>query len=262
MNNLEDIYNNVLENIHKFYGHEFYNRVNGKLQIPISNVFFESASYKNVNWENLKNDIIKQLILSDNADNFGLYLGSIRNQGITIKDDNGNIQETIPVYVLFTFKNNPINTFIIKNSSNTHIDTTKVNFIINIITHVFQQNVSSVNVNIDAIIKNMRAPEYFYRPFTYKEFSVDIFNHIYQPRFQLIDDPTKIKEITNKYLMDLSSMGSIFINDPVNKRLLGLPKINKDNIRKDYPDIYRIYQEQGINYRKVIASGSHNPFSK
>lgn len=262
MNNLKDIYNNVLDNIHKFYGHAFYNQVNGtgKVYTPINNVFFETANYVNMDWEELKNGIIQNYILSENASNFGLYLGAIINKGITIQDSDGNPQNNIPVYVLFTFKNTDIDTYTIVNYEN--INLKKVNFIINIITHVFQQTVSSVNVNIDGIIKYIRAPQYFYRSFTYKEFSIDIFNHIYQPRFQLIDDPVKIKEITNKYLMDLSSMGSIFVNDPVNKRLLGLPKINENLIRKDYPDVYRIFQEQGVNYRKVITSGSHNPFSK
>ena len=104
--------------------------------------------------------------------------------------------------------------------------------------------------------------ENFYRELSYMEMSVDIFNHTYQPTFQLINREEFIDGILKKYNIELQCMGSMFINDPVNKRLCGLPKINTTDIQKNYPDVFRILQDQGVNYRKIINSGVHNPFSK
>lgn len=254
MNNLKDIYNNVLDNIMNFYLN--YNELSGKLYISSFRTYLKQ--YKE-SWEQHKSSIIEAL-LKPNKINFAFHIGYIvtNDKEITIKP----VQDIIPVYILFSSDNKPINEFHVLNNSenNSRINTNQVIFFINIITHKYE------GPNTLNITKDMIAPEYFYRQFTYKEFSVDIFNHIYQPKFMLIRNSDKINEITDKYLIDLTSMGSIFMNDPVNKRLLGLPKININNglfsIKKTTPDVFMILQDQGVNYRKVIASTSHNPFTK
>ena len=260
MNNLRDIYTNVLDNIYKFYS-KVYNNPKGKIYIPSFVSIFDSNKYIQ-NWNTYKNLIIDSIMLYDV--NFAFHIGniSVNNNDLIIKPS----QNVIPVYILFSHKNEPVNTYKLINGKkndkidNNKIDNNKINFIINILTHKYE---GSNTINISSSI---RASEYFYRQFTYKEFSIDIFNHVYQPKFQLITDSKVINDITNKYLIDLSSMGSIFLNDPVNKRLFGLPKINIGNnnvmIKKLIPDIYKILQDQGVNYRKVIASNSHNPFTK
>lgn len=258
MNNLRDIYNNVLDNIMNFYSSK-YNKLSGKLHISSFAKYLDQKQYAN-NWEHLKSEIINKVLLTPDKRNYAFHIGHIvtNDKEIIIKP----VQDIIPVYILFSSDNKPINEFHVLNNreNNSRINTNQVVFVLNIITHKYE------GTNTLNITKDMIAPEYFYRQFTYKEFSVDIFNHIYQPKFMLIRNSDKINEITDKYLIDLTSMGSIFINDPVNKRLLGLPKININNglfsIKKTTPDVFMILQDQGVNYRKVIASTSHNPFTK
>ena len=188
------------------------------------------------------------------GNNIGMAIGAFRNiEGISITT-NDKPQPDIGLFVLFVNSNEDISKFKIINEV-TFVPT-QVNFVIAITTHLFEGS------NISTLKNSIRAPDYFFNQFTYKEFSINIFDHIYQPRYEVIRNPDEVREITDKYLIDLSSMGSIFLNDPVNKRLLGLPKIKADGIVKNTPDVYRIFQEQGINYRKVIASGMHNPFTK
>lgn len=258
MNNTRDIYNNILDNLVKFYGPRSTNII-GKPRTsttgandPFLYSIFTSSAYQGENWKNAKNAIIQQIM---KGNNILMSIGSFINiEGITITT-NGKQQTIIPIYVIFISSNDDISKFIHINTR-TAIDTNMVNFVIGITTHKFEGS------NINAVKENIRASDYFFHQFNYKEFSIDIFNHVYQPRYELIRNAASIKQITDKYLIDLSSMGSIFMNDPVNKRLLGLPKISMEGIQKDIPDIYRIFQDQGINYRKVIASGTHNPFTK
>lgn len=255
MNNLRDIYTNVFENIQKFYSSAHYNNEHGKLNIPISTIF-DHEPYKSKWSSELYPKILNTIIDPSVNTNIALYIGNFNNLDGIIDIETDNQKQTyIPIYITFSMKNTPINEYYVINQKG-YINSEKVNFIINILTHKFE---GSNTVNIS---NSVRAHEYFYRQFNYKEFSIDIFNHIYQPRFQLIRHPENIKSITDTYLIDLSSMGSIFINDPVNKRLLGLPKINIDGINKPMPDVFKILQDQGVNYRKVILSGSHNPFIK
>lgn len=257
MNNTRDIYNNILDNIAKFYGPHSPNIIgspktaNSKANDPIFSSIFSASAYQGDNWTNAKNTIIKNIM---NGRNVILSIGSFINiEGITIQT-NGASQTIIPVYVMFVSNVAKAFSDYTKNTRD-DINLNMVNFVIAISTHLNDGNMNNVK-------EQVRASDYFFRQFDYKEFSIDIFNHIYQPRYELIRNPDTIKEITDKYLIDLSSMGSIFMNDPVNKRLLGLPKINVKGIRKDVPDVYRIFQDQGINYRKVISSGTHNPFAK
>lgn len=257
MNNTRDIYNNILDNLVKFYGPHSLNVIGrprtakSTADDPIFSSIFSSPEYQGEKWTKAKNVIIKNIM---DGKNVVLSIGSFINiEGIKI-ETNGGFQTNIPVYVMFV--NDAAKAFS-EYSKNTKagIDLNMVNFVIGISTH-------QIDGNMNIVKEQVRASDYFFRQFDYKEFSIDIFNHIYQPRYELIRNPDTIKKITDKYLIDLSSMGSIFMNDPVNKRLLGLPKFNIKGISKDVPDVYRIFQDQGINYRKVISSGTHNPFVK
>ena len=253
MNNTAEIYNNILDNLARFYGPTSINNlISHKKQ---SNARFNTALTKNVlepqKWSNTKSAIISSIM---SGNNIGMAIGVFKNiEGITITT-NDKPQPDIGLFVLFVNSNEDISKFKIINEV-TFVPT-QVNFVIAITTHAFEGS------NISTLKNSIRAPDYFFNQFTYKEFSINIFDHIYQPRYEVIRNPEEIEEITDKYLIDLSSMGSIFLNDPVNKRLLGLPKIKVDGIVKNTPDVYRIFQEQGINYRKVIAGGMHNPFTK
>lgn len=254
MNNTAEIYNNILDNLALYYGPTPNNNlISRKKQIngPRFDTAFTQSVLSPQKWSNTKNAIISSIM---SGNNIGMAIGAFRNiEGINITT-NDKPQPDIGLFVLFVNSNEDISKFKIINEV-TFVPT-QVNFVIAITTHAFEGS------NISTLKNSIRAPDYFFNQFTYKEFSVNIFDHIYQPRYEVIRNPDEVKEITAKYLIDLSSMGSIFLNDPVNKRLLGLPKIKTDGIVKDTPDVYRIFQEQGINYRKVIASGMHNPFTK
>lgn len=253
MNNTAEIYNNILDNLAHFYGPSSINNlISRKKQNTAS---FNTALTKDVlapqKWSNTKNAIINSIM---SGNNIGMVIGVFKNiEGIKITT-NDKPQTDVNLFVLFVNSNEDVSKFKIIN--NVTFVPTQVNFVIAITTHAFEGS------NISTLKNSIRASDYFFNQFTYKEFSINIFDHIYQPQYEVIRNPDEVKEITAKYLIDLSSMGSIFLNDPVNKRLLGLPKINVDGIVKDTPDVYRIFQEQGINYRKVIASGMHNPFTK
>lgn len=253
MNNTAEIYNNILDNLALYYGPTPKNNlISRKKQNTAS---FKTALTQKVlspqNWSQYKSAIISSIM---SGNNIGMAIGAFINiEGISITT-NDKPQPDIGLFVLFVNSNEDISKFKIINEV-TFVPT-QVNFVIAITTHLFEGS------NISTLKNSIRAPDYFFNQFTYKEFSVNIFDHIYQPRYEVIRNPEEIEEITDKYLIDLSSMGSIFLNDPVNKRLLGLPKIKTDGIVKNTPDVYRIFQEQGINYRKVIASGMHNPFTK
>lgn len=268
MNNFSDIYNNIFTNIEDIY----IKRNNPKVIIQ---GYGSVIDINDESWKIFKNNFIN-LLLDTPSNNYGIHVGYvyIDKENITyvdkekknvdkfdtrvFYDKNNNSKEyiEIPVYIVFTTiaKNNKDNiNYTILNKNNTIIDTSKLAFVINIVTH----HISSFTNKFEIL-----AHEYFYRQFDYKQFSVNIFDHIYQPSFRLITSKEEISNIHNKYLIDFSSMGSIFINDPVNKYMFGLPKFNVDGLKKDFPDVYAIHQDQGINYRKVIANGSHNPFKK
>lgn len=252
MNNTAEIYNNILDNLVSFYGPTPSNNLISRKK-QINGPRFDTVFTKGVlsNWPQVKKGIIDSIMAGHNI---GIAVGIFNNiEGIDIITNN-KPQSYISLFVLFVSSNEDVSKFTIVNGVQFIPD--DVNFVIAITTHAFE------GTNIAALKGSIRASDYFFNQFTYKEFSVNIFNHIYQPRYEVIRNPDEVKEITDKYLIDLSSMGSIFLNDPVNKRLLGLPKIKTDGIVKNTPDVYRIFQEQGINYRKVIASGMHNPFTK
>ena len=254
MNNTVEIYNNILENLALFYGPSQKNNLISRKN-QANGARFKTALTKTVlepqNWYNTKSSIISNIM---SGNNIGMAIGMFKNiEGINITT-NDKQQTDVNLFVLFVNSNEDISKFRIINDVKYIPE--QVNFVIAITTHAFEGS------NISTLKNSIRAPDYFFNQFTYKEFSINIFNHIYQPQYEVIRNPNEVKEITEKYLIDLSSMGSIFLNDPVNKRLLGLPKIKVDGIIKETPDVYRIYQEQGINYRKVIASGMHNPFNK
>ena len=265
MNNLRDIYNNIFTNIEDIY---IYSNAKVMIQgyVPVIGIKANQID----KWNDFKSFTINNYLINQKM-NFGLHVGNvyIDKQNITdiehgsnptlfnIQNINNKEYIEIPVYIVFTTivknnKNEDIN-YTILNNNNNPIDTSKLAFVINIVTH----HVSSFTNKFEIL-----AHEYFYRQFDYKQFSVNIFDHIYQPSFRLITSKEEISKIHDKYLIDFSSMGSIFINDPVNKYMFGLPKFNIDGLKKDFPDVYAIHQDQGINYRKVIANGSHNPFKK
>lgn len=145
-------------------------------------------------------------------------------------------------------------------------------FIICILTHHIFKTQSKINLK--QLEKSIIAPEYFLRTFSYKEFSIDIFNHIYQPQFITMRDRKQIEDMLQQYMINLSSVASIYTSDPVNKRLLGLPSFsltihttdleNNDisyTFEKEYPDMYKILQSTNMTYRKVVYSKEKNPFA-
>lgn len=251
MNNLEDIYNNIFTNIENYYQNYISDH---KIYIPFSiSVDFQSNA-----WDVFKKNIINQLSNNTLKKNIVIQIGyMLYTDGITYK---GTKYYYIPVYIAFTVENvsiiplKPLNPFQTKDGKTITPAPPEISFYINIITHMNTKPTSSMLSN--GINEN------FYRELSYMEMSVDIFNHTYQPTFQLINREEFIDGILKKYNIELQCMGSMFINDPVNKRLCGLPKINTTDIQKNYPDVFRILQDQGVNYRKIINSGVHNPFSK
>lgn len=245
MNNLREIYNNIFDNIKKFY-HTYI--IEGKLYIPITTLFNNPT----LDWDQVKENMINRIFSSNQ--NFGFLLGVMEYPDkITY---NGAEYNYIPVYICFSSDNTDSLLrcqMLSPHPTDNGCAPKEISFYLNIITHKYNKsNTQKLSQDIN---------DNFYRECSYKEMSVDIFNHIYQPKFELINNKKTIDEIINKYNMDLVCMGSIFNTDPVNKRLFGLPKINTQNLKKNTPDVYRIYEDQGINYRKVI-SGSHNPFTK
>lgn len=268
MNNLRDIYNNIFTNIEDIY---IYDNAKVIIQkyVPVYRIDDTNIDRWNDWWNDQKSAIINNYLLKNEYGNFGLQVGNVYIDKQNITDTEHGSNPTlfniyndkyieIPVYIVFTTiaknnKNENIN-YTILNNENKPIDTSKLAFVINIVTHHI---ISSFTNKFEIL-----AHEYFYRQFDYKQFSINIFDHIYQPSFRLITSKEEISKIHDKYLIDFSSMGSIFINDPVNKYMFGLPKFNVDGLKKDFPDVYAIHQDQGINYRKVIANGSHNPFKK
>lgn len=252
MNNLEDIYNNIFTNIENYYKHYINSK---KIYIP----FILSIDFNSEAWKLYKNDLINKLITKTLKNNEVIQIGFMKYpDGITYK---GIQYYYIPVYIVFTVENKPIiyNLKPAKKITFTNGETLvpappEISFYINIITHsIPKTNTIALSSGINDI---------FYRELTYMEMSVDIFNHTYQPTFHLINTEDNINNILKKYNIELQCMGSMFNNDPVNKRLCGLPKINTADIKKNYPDMFRILQDQGVNYRKIINSGIHNPFSK
>lgn len=256
MNNLEDIYTNIFVNIENYYYNYLKQR---KIQIPfIPTINFNEDN----NWKAWKKSIINCLCNGTCTKNIVQQIGYMEYlDGIKFEDVT---YYYIPVYIAFSNKNEEIiksippqqfnQKTIQYNGKEYNRAPPTISFFINIITHnLVKPNSSTLSVGIT---------DTFYRELSYMEMSVDIFNHIYQPNFEIINNSNKINDILTKYNIELQCMGSMFSNDPVNKRLCGLPKIITRNIVKEYPDIYRVLQNQGVNYRKVINSGTHNPFTK
>ena len=73
MNNLRDIYTNVLDNIYKFYS-KVYNNPSGKIYIPSFTSIFDSNNYIQ-KWDKYKNQII-DIIMSNNV-NFAFHIANI-----------------------------------------------------------------------------------------------------------------------------------------------------------------------------------------
>lgn len=251
MNNLKDIYTNIFTNIENYYT----NYLNDKITIP----FTPSVDFKSEQWKNYREQVIRHLSNGTLRNNIVQQIGYMHyNDGIKYQNKTYNY---IPVYIAFTVENKSILSYakypgnrVKYRNEEFEPAPLSISFFINIITHIIPKTNS---ITLSAGINDI-----FYRELTYMEMSVDIFNHIYQPHFQLINTKDKIDDILNKYNIELPCMGSMFSNDPVNKRLCGLPKINTADIVKEYPDVYRVFQDQGVNYRKVINSGTHNPFTK
>lgn len=251
MNNLEDIYTNIFTNIENYYT----NYLNDKITIP----FIPSIDFKSKQWNSYRQNVIKCLSNGTCNKNIVQQIGYMQyNDGIQYQN---KTYKYIPVYIAFTVENKSIlNSVTLPASRIKYRDEEfepappHISFFINIITHIVPKT--------NSITLSSGISDIFYRELTYMEMSVDIFNHIYQPHFQLINNKDIINDILNKYNIELPCMGSMFSNDPVNKRLCGLPKINTNDIVKEYPDVYRVFQDQGVNYRKIINSGTHNPFTK
>ncbi|MBR2022260.1 MAG: hypothetical protein IJ997_01065 [Mycoplasmataceae bacterium] len=251
MNNLKDIYTNIFTNIENYYT----NYLNDKIIIP----FIPSVDFKSEQWKNYRQSVINCLSNGKCDNNIVQQIGYMHYiDGIKYQNKTYNY---IPVFIAFTVENKSILNFAKPPNNRVKYRNEEfepaplsISFFINIITHIIPKTNS---ITLSAGINDI-----FYRELTYMEMSVDIFNHIYQPHFQLINTKDKINDILNKYNIELPCMGSMFSNDPVNKRLFGLPKINTADIVKEYPDVYRVFQDQGVNYRKVINSGTHNPFTK
>lgn len=251
MNNLEDIYNNIFTNIENYYQKYI---SDNKIYIP----FILAVDFKSQAWNVFKKNIINQLNNNTLKNNDVTPIGYMSYpDGITYK---GTQYYYIPVYIAFTVENvsiiplKPLKPIQFKDGKTVIPAPPEISFYINIITHM--------NTKPNSSILSHKINENFYRELSYMEMSVDIFNHTYQPTFQLINKEEFINNILDKYNIELQCMGSMFSNDPVNKRLCGLPKINTTDIQKNYPDVFRILQDQGLNYRKIINSGVHNPFSK
>ena len=104
MNNLRDIYNNVLDNIMNFYSSS-YNKLTGKLHISS---FVKYLDQYTKNWEQYKSLIINALLTPDKR-NYAFHIGHIvtNDKEIIIKP----VQNNIPVYILFSSDNKPINEF-------------------------------------------------------------------------------------------------------------------------------------------------------
>lgn len=265
MNNLRETYDNILTNIENIYF-----KANSKISIPfVGNINVLKLLLNNDDRNAIINTILDTTnsyyvmligiipIMSKYVNVKNINLSKI-DKGLSINVTDQNYEKFysndkngtyfyIPVYIVFMKSN--VDSIMFNNESISN----KLCFVINIVCH---SCTSCANSKF-----KITAHELFFRQFDYKQFSVNIFDHIYQPSFELITDNDYIKnEIHDKYLIDYSSMGSMFSNDPVNKYLFGLPKFDIDGIKKNYPDVYKILQDQGVNYRKVISSKSHNPF--
>lgn len=222
-----------------------------------------------------------------NGSNYGKKIGDITVHGISsnnigqlfdsyvqdyVDGDKTYYKVNIPIHLWFisTIPKNESYT-VVTNFDSTYMPN-KPAFIICILTHHIFKTPSKINLK--QLEKSIIAPEYFLRTFSYKEFSIDIFNHIYQPQFITMRERNQIEDMLQQYMINLSSVASIYTSDPVNKRLLGLPSFSltlyttdmtNNNIsytfEKEYPDMYKILQPTNMTYRKVVYSKEKNPFA-
>ena len=264
MNSLKEIYENVIANVNKYYLVK--NNLSGSIQQQI--------------------DLSSFVTKAINGENYGTQITSINIEGITgdiidssiknrkeVKDNNGNTTYTIniPVHLWFISSLTSSKAWMSLTNFDGSYESEKPAFIICILTHHMYE--SSHKISLNQLADSIIAPEYFLRVFSYKEFSVDIFNHIYQPEFLIIRNMKTINDLLEHYMINLSSVASIYISDPVNKRLLGLPSFSKKIItkvngttskytfNKEYPDMYKIIQPSNVTYRKVVYSKEKNPFA-
>lgn len=267
MNSLTEIYENVLANVHKYYLDK--------------NNLSDSISVKNIDLSYFVTEAI-------NGMDYGQKIASINIEGITgditdiienrkeVNDNNGNTMYTIniPVHLWFISSLKNSKPHMSLTSFDNSYQPEKPAFVICILTHhMYNSSSLSHKTALKQLADSIMAPEYFLRVFSYKEFSVDIFDHIYQPEFMIIRNMKTIDNLLEHYMINLSSVASIYISDPVNKRLLGLPSFSKTIIAKvngitsrytftkEYPDMYKIIQPSNVTYRKVVYSKEKNPFA-
>lgn len=264
MNSLKEIYNNVINNVKKYYINE--NNLSGARKQIMSNldVFVQKA----INGQNYGTKIATVAVSGITSDD----IENIIDSNVKKSPDNNQYTVNIPVHLWFVSSNLRIQNYMTTTSFDNTYVLGKPAFIICILTHHMYN--SSSKINLKQFTESIVAPEYFLRVFSYKEFSIDIFDHIYQPRFTIIRGKDTIDQILKQYMINLSSVASIYNSDPVNKRLLGLPSFtttivitgsggSSSNLtfNKEFPDMYKITQPSNITYRKVVYSKEKNPFA-
>lgn len=80
--------------------------------------------------------------------------------------------------------------------------------------------------------------------------SINIMNHVYQPKFRIIQDSTEISKILLRYNITLDQMATMNFDDPVNNYLYAIPEILNE-FDKSMPDIIEIQRPTGIFYRRI-----------
>jgi len=86
--------------------------------------------------------------------------------------------------------------------------------------------------------------------------SINILNHMYQPKFRVIRNPEEITKILKDYNINLNQMPTMNYDDPVNFYYEAVPEDTE--LRKNLPDIYEIQRKDGIFYRKITWVTSIN----
>lgn len=246
MNSTRDIYQNIFNNIYKYYG------PNRSLSTPLNSTLPPDYS----SWNKFCSAMYEQFI--NKGTNVGILVAKVpvkREEIEIIPPEEGNEQDSIPVWVWFVADGSKT---VASLTNNAQFDPQIVNFVISIVTHKHSSG------TIDRLAKNVRCATLFYRQFDYREFSIDIFDHKYQPKFTLVRSPDKIDQFLKKYMINLTSVANIYLSDPVNKRMLGLPSIKnrEEGVTKEVPDVYVISQPMSVNYRKVVYTQSNDPFNK
>ena len=80
--------------------------------------------------------------------------------------------------------------------------------------------------------------------------SINIMNHMYQPKFKIIQNPEDISKILLRYNITLDQMATMNFDDPVNNYIYAIPEILNE-FNKSMPDIVEIQRPTGIFYRRI-----------